>query len=120
MPLNMPDNLTDDYFIVGSDALGVDGAVLATGQTISVVSSDPATVIITPDATPRANPTDGSACVASGKVSSAQPPAKPNTAVNVTASIANADASAGPSITDTVTITPGALASVGELFGTPA
>ena len=122
MPLSLPDTMQDTYVIVGKDAMGVLGAQLAAGQTLSVVSSDPATVLVTPDASPA--PTsgdpgvpDGTPTVGSGSVKSANPPAQPNVAITVTATVTNADGSVAETVSDTVTITPGVATSVGELFG---
>ena len=122
MPLTLPDNQSDTYSIIGKDAQGLLGVTLAPGQTVTVVSSDPATVVLTPDATPLPVPAGetapaGTPTIASGVVASATPPAQPNVTISVTATVLNADGSTAATATDTVTIVPGALASIGELFG---
>ena len=122
VPLSLPDSMQDTYSIVGKDAAGLLGAQLAPGQTIEVVSADPATVLVVPDPTPQPVPAGesvpaGTATVASGTVKSAAPPAQPNVPVSVTATVKNADGSVAETISDTVTITPGVATSVGELFG---
>ena len=122
MPLQLPDTQSDTYSIIGTDALGVLGASLGAGQTVTVVSSDPATVLLTPDASPLPVPAGetapaGTPTIASGVVASAQPPVQPNVPISVTATVLNADGTTAATVTDTVTIIPGALASVGELFG---
>ena len=104
---------------------------LLPGQVVTVTSADPATVVITADATARATvgaagATDGTATLASGKVAAASAPAQPGVPINVTASIKNADGSpvlddTGAAIADqvdTVTIQPNLLKAIGELFGT--
>jgi hypothetical protein len=137
--LKMNATKTDDYFIVGLDDSGKPGIGLQAGQTCSVVSADPATVVITPDATPRATTADftlpdgtlvpaGTQAIASGKVAAANPVAQPNVPINVAAHLANADGTpvlddtnvAVPDQVDTVTIVPNLLKSEGILFGTPA
>lgn len=130
MPLTMPDNKTVDYFISAVDDHGLDGASLLTGQTVAVTSADPATVVLTPDATPRPAP-DGSASIASGKAASANPVGAPNSPIAITSHVSNSDGSAGTDdgtsagnviadATDTITIAPGTVKTIGELFGVPA
>jgi len=138
MPLKMTKTQTDKYFIVGLDDNNQPVALLP-GQVVTVTSADPASVIITPDAT--AQPTDadyalldgtkvaaGSVTQQSGVVSFGSA-AVVNTAVNVTNSIKNADGTpvlddTGAVIgdaTDTVTLIAapgGQLKKEGELFGT--
>src|SRR5208282_4748744 len=112
MPLILGQNQTDKYFIIGLDDAGAPGIQLLAGQQCNVVSSDPLTVVITPDATPL--PTDaaytlldgvavpaGTATLASGTVSIAKPPAQVGVAINVTATLTNADGS--PVLDDTGT-----------------
>ena len=128
MPLNLPDDDEAPYFIVGQNAKKAWGASLGSGQTITVVSADPATVGVTPDATPQPTPSElkmpdgttipaGTPTVASGMVSSAAVPASPNQAITITATVNNADGSAAESISDTVSVVPGAAVAIGELFG---
>jgi hypothetical protein len=121
MPLSMPANHTGEkYFIIGKDATGLLGAQLATGQTINVISSDPNTVVIAPDATPGVD-NENTQSVASGGVTVGPTPAL-NTAVTVTATVLNADGSTAETASDTVTITaavPGVATSVGVLFEQP-
>jgi hypothetical protein len=118
MPLSMPQNTTGEkYFIIGADASGLTGAQLAPGQTISVVSADPNTVAITPDAMPGVD-NEGVQSVASGGVAAGPSPVL-NSPINVTATVSNADGSVAESVVDTVTITaavPGVAVSIGELF----
>jgi len=116
MPLTLPQNLTDDFFVVGDEPL-------AAGQTLSVVSADPATVVITSDTTVRPDPTappDESFTLGSGKVAAAATPAQIGVPISITASVKNADGSAGPTMSDTVTIVAPGLTKIGVLFGTPA
>ena len=120
MPLSSNLNTPVDFFVVGSDNLDTDGDVLAAGQTITVTSADPATVVINLDATTRPNPADGTPCVASGTVSKASPVAQPNVAITITAQVVNADGSNAESATETVTVTPNTATAIGFLFGTPA
>jgi len=121
MPLSMPQNTTGEkFFIIGADASGLTGAQLGLGQTIAVVSADPNTVAITPDASPGID-NEGVQSVASGGVA-AGPSSVLNTPVNVTATVSNADGSVAESVVDTVTITapvPGVAVSIGELFEQP-
>ncbi len=117
MALTLPDDQQDSFFIIGIDGQGISGASLAAGQTCSVFSEDPSTVAIALDATPGKAP-DGTQSVASGTVKSATPPAKPNTPINLTATVTNQDGSVAETVTDTVTITPGAAVKLGEVFGT--
>ena len=56
MPLSLGAAQSVDYFIDAKDDLGFFTATLGNGQTISVVSSDPATVVLTPDTTVRKAP----------------------------------------------------------------
>lgn len=131
MPVKLGTGFSDDYFIVGLDDDGKAGLALLPGQVVTVTSADPATVVVTPDATPRATvgaagAPDGTASLASGKVAAAASPAQVGMAINVTASIKNADGSAvlddtGAAVADqvdTVTIQPHLLKAIGELFGT--
>ena len=127
MPLTLPDNQAVAYYISAVDDHGLDGATLGSGQTDTVTSSDPATVVLTPDATPKPAP-DGSASIASGMASPASPVAAPNKPITITSHIANADGTPGTDdngnvindATDTVTIAPGQAKSAGVLFGVPA
>lgn len=121
MPLSMPQNTANEkYFIIGTDAAGLTGAQLAKGQTISVVSGDPNTVAITPDASPAVD-NEGVQSVASGGVAAGPSPVL-NTPVSATATVLNADGSIAETVVDTVTITapvPGVATSIGELFEQP-
>ena len=140
MPLSMSKGKTDKYFIVGLDDNNAPVALLPT-QVVTVVSADPASVVITKDDV--ALPTDadyklldgtlvpkGSVTQQSGTVAFG-PSAVIGTAINVTNSIKNADGTpvkddTGTVIadeTDTVTMIAapgGVLKKEGELFGTPA
>lgn len=120
MPLVFNGKTPDAYYIIGSDTLDTDGDALAAGQTLTVTSADPATVVVTPDATPKPNPVDGSPCVGSGTVSGAATPAQPNVPIAITAQVVNADGTNAESATDTVTISPSTATAIGILFGTPA
>jgi hypothetical protein len=138
MPLSMTATQTDNYYIVDLDDNNKPIA-LASGQVQTVISSDPASVVITPDATPQ--PTDedftladgtlipkGTVGTGSGKVSFG-PSAKVGVAVTVTEHLANSDGtpvkdSAGNVIaddTDTVTMLPptASVKKVGMLFAKP-
>lgn len=127
MPLSMNEVQTVDYFIDAKDDLGFFTANLGKGQTISVTSADPATVVLTPDTTVRKAP-DGTVCIASGKAAAVNPPAQPGVAINITAHVSNADGTPGTDdkgnviadAVDTITINAGQAAVLGELFGVPA
>jgi hypothetical protein len=137
--LKMNPSQSDRYFLVGLDAAGKPGVILLDGQSNLVTSSDPSTVVVTPDASPA--PTDvaytlpdgtlvpaGTATLASGTVKAASPPAQENVAITITSHLQNADGSpvnddtGAPiaDVSDTVTIVPGLLHKEGFLFGTPA
>jgi hypothetical protein len=130
MPLILPDNDQDTYSAVGVDPAGILGAPLAAGQTATVVSADPATIVIVADAT--ALPTTeaftdasgrkipvGTPTIASGTVKAAIPPAAPNTPITVTLTVLNGDGTTAFTKTDTATVAPGTATSAGVLFGTP-
>jgi hypothetical protein len=131
MPLKLSPTNSDTFFIIGKDDSGNPGVALLPGQSVSVTSADPSTVVITMDSP--AKPTlgaagvpDGTLTLASGTVKAASPVAQMNVAINVTAHIANADGNpvlddsgvAIPDQVDTVTIQANLLKSIGELFGT--
>jgi hypothetical protein len=137
--LKMPVGKTDDFFIVGFDDDGKPGIGLQAGQTCTVSSADPATVVITQDVTPRPTTVDlvaangtpvpaGTATLASGKVTSPADAVQLKTPIIVTSHLANADGSPvlddtdAPvaDVTDTVEIDPNLLKSEGILFGKPA
>jgi hypothetical protein len=115
MALTLPLNTKNEkYFIIGTDASGESGALLAAGQTIAVVSSDTTIVSFTPDA-PAVPDAEGVPSVASGAVT----PVAVGGPVTVTATVTNADGSAGETLTDTITVTaavPGVAVSIGALF----
>lgn len=125
--LTMPDNKSVDYFISAKDDHGLSGASLLAGQTVSVTSADPATVVLTADVSPRTAP-DGTVSIASGKAASANPVGAPNTPINITSHISNADGTPGTDANgaaiadavDSITIVPGSVSTIGELFGVPA
>ena len=122
MPLSLPANTQNEkYYIIGTDANGITGAQLASGQTITVVSADPNTVVVTPDATAAVD-NEGVQSVASGTVVPAATPAQLNVAINVTATVLNSDGTTAETAVDTVTVTPavlGVAVSIGELFEEP-
>lgn len=121
MPLILPLGDQDTYSIVGTAPFL--GALLAAGQTLNVISADPATVVITPDATAQPTPAGtagapvGTPAIGSGTVTAASSPAQPNVAIAITATVVNPDGSAAETISDTVTVSPGAATAIGELFG---
>jgi hypothetical protein len=123
MPLILPVGDQDTFYILGTAPFL--GALLGPGQTISVVSDDPATVLLTPDASPKpvsaADATSdvpaGTPSILSGVVSSPAAPAKPNVAIPVTATVLNADGSTAETLSDTVTVSPQAATAIGDLFG---
>jgi hypothetical protein len=128
MALQLPDNDQAPFYILGKDAKGLLGAPLAAGASCAVTSADPNTVVVAQDASPAVTPAGlvdangnpvpaGLQCVASGLVSTPAAIAAPNTAITLTAAVTNADASAGPTISDTVTVIPGLAASIGDVFG---
>ena len=116
MALSLPVGQTDKYYINALDANGDPGATLAAGQVIAVVASDPASVVLTPDATPGIDPKTNIQSAASGSVADG-PTAVLNTAVIVTATLTAAD---GVTVldteTDTVTPLVGTAAKIGILF----
>jgi hypothetical protein len=137
MPLKMNGTQSDDIFVVG---LGDDNKPdnLQPGQTSTISSADPATWVVTQDATPR--PTDkdytlpdgtlipaGTATLASAKIQAA-PGATNTSPVNITNHLANADGTpvlddTGAAIeddVDTATLAPNLVKKVGMIFGTPA
>lgn len=116
MPLILPDNDSAPFYIIGTDAKGVKGAQLASGDSIGVTSADPNTVSLTLDPTPQPAP-DGTPTIASGTLTSPATVAQPNVAINLTAAVTHSDGSAGDSVTDTVTVEPGTEAALGEAFG---
>jgi hypothetical protein len=126
MPLILPVGDTDNFYIFGTAPFL--GALLGPGQTISVVSADPATVILTPDATPvPVRAVDASTAVPagtptmlSGVVSAPTPPAQPNVAITCTVTVLNSDGTTAETLTDTVTVSPTAATAIGDLFGVAA
>jgi hypothetical protein len=118
MPLKMNPNQTDDYFIVAD-------AALTPTQTLSVVSADPNTVLLTPDAVVRnfpgtaPDPTEN-VTIGSGKVGVGPTPVL-RTPINCTASVADTDPNGTPLApqTDTCEFDPKVATKIGELFGTP-
>ena len=123
MPLILPVGDTDNFYIFGTAPFL--GALLGPGQTASVVSADPNTVILTPDATPfpvraadaSASVPSGTPTILSGVVSTPATPAQPNVAINCTLTVLNADGSTAETLTDTVTVSPEAATAIGDLFG---
>src|ERR1700722_17797948 len=113
MPLILPIGDTSQEYIFGTaPSLG---ALLGPGQTITVVSADPATVLLTQDSpakpvqsadasptVPAGTPTIWSAVV-SGPANSASP-AQPNVPIVVTATVNNSDGSVAESLNVTVTM----------------
>jgi len=118
MPLSMPANRKDEkYFIIGEDNDGLVGAQLAPGQTVTVVSADPNTVALVPDATPAVD-AEGVQSVASGAVVVGPSPSL-NTPITCTVTVLNPDGGTAETQSDTATITaavPGVATSVGVLF----
>lgn len=122
MPLTAPANTVGErFYAIGTDAAKLQGASLATGQTITVVSADPATVDFgTPDSPPQAD-AEGVQSVLSCNVIFKNPPAQLGVPITVTLTVSNADGTPadGSPITDTVTVTApvaGVAVAVGDLF----
>jgi hypothetical protein len=123
MPLILPIGDTSNEYIFGTAPFL--GALLGPGQTISVVSADPASVILTPDSTPvPVRAADATASVPAGTptmlslvVSTPASPAQPNVPITCTATVLNADGSTAETLTDTVTASPTAATAIGDLFG---
>jgi len=123
MPLTLPQGQTDNFYLYGTAPFL--GALLGPGQTISAVSADPLTVILTPDPTAvpvrtgdaSATVPAGTPTVLSGVVSSPASPAQLNTLIVCTATVLNADGSTAESLTDTVEISTTAATAIGDLFG---
>jgi hypothetical protein len=93
-------------------------SALPAGQSIQLISGDPATFTISLDSPAVADP-DGTVTVGSFTVVSDTTPAQPNTPINVTLNILNADGSVAATKTDTVTVSEAAVEAVGDIFGTP-
>src|ERR1700675_1929330 len=100
MPVNIPVGKTDTYSIVGKSKSGKVGIALLANQVATVTSADPATVIITPDASALPTPQDfvladgtpvpaGTATQQSGVISGPDAPAQLNTPIQVTLHLAN-------------------------------
>src|ERR1039458_1991584 len=123
MPLILPIGDTDNFYIFGTAPFL--GALLGPGQTISAVSADPATVVLTKDPSPvavraadaTATVPAGTPTMLSGVVSSPGAPAQPNVPISCTVTVLNADGSTAETLTDTVTVSPTAATAVGDLFG---
>jgi hypothetical protein len=121
MPLTAPANTQNErFYAIGVDSGGLSGASLGPGQTISIVSADPATVDFGVDAA-AGKDAEGVQSMLSANVIFKNPPAQPNVPINVTLSVLNADGGAadGTPLVDTVTVTPavaGVAVSVGDLF----
>jgi hypothetical protein len=114
--LQLPLNKTDyKEYIIGTDKDGLDGAQLAPGQTIAVVSSDPTIVdFATPDTPPQAD-NEGVASVWSAGVV----PKAVGGPVTCTATVSNADGTVAETATGQVTVTPavpGVATAIGEVF----
>lgn len=130
MPLIIPDNDTDKYFIVGVDDDGLPGAVLDPADSISApLSADPATVVLTPDPTPLVTDADfvlasgvkvpkGTQTIGSGTISVPKPPAQPNVAIGASYFLTIGGA-VQPTVSDTITVQPGKATSSGILFDQP-
>lgn len=116
MALQLPDNDSAPFFIIGTDAKGAKGASLPDGAKIDVTSADPNTVAVELDATPGLDP-DGNQSIASGKLTSPATVAQPNVPISLNAQVTLSDGSAGDSATDTVTVKPGTEVALGEVFG---
>ena len=123
MPLILAIGDTSQEYIFGT-APNL-GALLGPGQTITVVSADPATVILTPDTPPKpvqaADATTtvpaGTPTIWSAVVSGPAIPAQPNVPIIVTATVINSDGSTAESLTDTVEMSATAATAIGDLFG---
>lgn len=123
MPLILPVGDTDNFYIFGTAPFL--GALLGLGQTISAVSADPATVVLTKDPSPvavraadaTASVPAGTPTMLSGVVSMPTSPAQPNVPISCTVTVLNADGSTAETLTDTVTVSPTAATAVGDLFG---
>jgi|HubBroStandDraft_5_1064220.scaffolds.fasta_scaffold153392_4 hypothetical protein len=123
MPLILPIGDSSQEYIFGTAPFL--GALLGPGQTIGVVSADPATVILTQDSPSKpVQPADATAQVPAGTltmwsaiVSAPASPAQPNVAIQVTATVLNVDGSTAEVLTDTVTVSPTAATAIGDLFG---
>ena len=92
---------------------------LPAGQTLTIVSADPATFTVAVD-NPAVQDPDGTASVASFVVAAVNPPAQPNVPVNITVTVTNADGSqAAAPLVDTVTVSESATEVIGDLFENP-
>lgn len=115
MPLKMNPKQTDDYFVVAD-------APLTDTQALSVVSSDPNTVVLTPDTTVRQDPNPSpdpteSVTIGSGKVSAGPTPVL-KTPITCTASVTDSSGGAVPDPqSDTCEIDPSVATKIGFLFG---
>ena len=119
MPLKMNPNQTDDYYVVAD-------APLESTESLSVVSADPNTVVLTPDATVRNNPNppadpSETFTIGSGKVAAGPAPVF-KTPITCTATVTDSAGGAVPDPqSDTCEIDPNIPTKIGFLFGpTPA
>lgn len=121
MSLTLPVGQTDKYYLTLQDAAGDYLTALDPGETVAVVSADPTTILIVPDATPVQDPDQGApATVASGSISIPIPPAAPNTPITVTATFTLSDGTTvDATVSDTVTASNAGGRKAGILFGTP-
>lgn len=123
MPLILPIGDTSQEYIFGTAPFL--GALLGSGQTIAVVSADPNSVILTPDATAKpVAQADATSAVPAGTptimslvVSGPASPAQPNVAISCTATVLNADGTTAETLVDTVTMSSTAATAIGDLFG---
>lgn len=120
MPLLIPATDQPDQGFVTLTVNGTAVSSIPSGQTLQLVSADPATFTIAQDATTVADP-DGTVVAASFLVTPINPPAQPNVAVNATLNILNADGTVATTVTDTVTVStnPAVTEVVGVLFEAP-
>jgi hypothetical protein len=121
MSLTLPVGQTDKYYLTLQDAAGDYLTALDPGETVAVVSADPATILITPDATPAQDPDQGApATVASGTISIPIPPGAPNKPITITATFTLSDGTTvDATVSDTVTASNAGGRKAGILFGTP-
>ena len=106
----LQDNFKVPYSVIAVDKDN-NPAVLAPGQTVSVVSDSPTSLSVVPDATPVAG------SIASGFLVGGT---TLKTGVNVTFSLLNADgSSAGTPVVDAIDVVAGAAASTSVTLGTP-
>lgn len=96
------------YLLTAVDADG-NPAQLASGASVAVSSSDPASALVVPDATPAAGTVASGFVVGGAKLGTVQ----------INAAVTNGDGSAGPTGAVSIDVVSGPAASIAMSLGTP-